>query len=419
VEASPHRPGKAYVSILRYQLDDWQPYAFRTTDHGKSWTRITTGGNGIPADWPVRVVREDPSREGLLYAGTEFGLFISFDDGGQWQAFQQNLPVTPVTDIAVYRKDLSISTMGRGFWILDDLSALHQLASADAGAPARLFQPRDAFRLRYNSFQGESGDPQHPQPGLTLHYSLAQDATAPVLLDILDGEGTVLRSFSSGTAADSGAAPPGGMRTGFGGGPAASRLSNRAGLHRFRWDYTVAGPVGSGARGGRGPWVAPGVYQVRLSVGEWKATQPLRLLIDPRLRADGITEAILIEQSRMSRSIRDLVSNGFATVTRLQTLRRRAAELAAGATPAAAGAKRAGPKLAGVDARLVTAAGRYQTARLADQINFLYNTTLGADQQLGRDVYERFDELGGMLRELIAELNAIVTADLPSLKDMS
>ncbi|MEZ4954659.1 MAG: hypothetical protein R2825_13915 [Saprospiraceae bacterium] len=141
---------------MRYQLGDWQPYIFKTTDFGKSWKRIT---KGIPADYPVRVVREDPDREGLLYAGTEYGLFVSFDDGNQWQPFQQNLPVTPVTDLKVHRKDLVLSTMGRGFWILDDLSALHQSFDKMNASEAMLFKPRDTYRYRYSTFGGIAGLP--------------------------------------------------------------------------------------------------------------------------------------------------------------------------------------------------------------------------------------------------------------------
>ena len=174
VEPSPHRRGKAYVSILRYQLGDWRPYAFRTTDYGKTWTRITTGSNGIPADWPVRVVREDPTREGLLYAGTEYGLFISFDDGAHWQAFQQNLPVTPVTDIAVYRNDLALSTMGRGFWMLDDLSPLHQLTpAAGGGAGASVSAPGRAPAPLFDTPELGPAIRMHPRPGMNIDYSLA------------------------------------------------------------------------------------------------------------------------------------------------------------------------------------------------------------------------------------------------------
>jgi photosystem II stability/assembly factor-like uncharacterized protein len=135
VEPSPHRRGKAYVAVLRYLLGDWQPYIYRTTDYGETWTHLTPGTNGIPADFPTRVVREDPDREGLLYAGTEFGLFVSFDDGAHWQPFQQNLPVTPVTDIKVYRRDLVLSTMGRSFWILHNVTRRVPDAIPHAGLP--------------------------------------------------------------------------------------------------------------------------------------------------------------------------------------------------------------------------------------------------------------------------------------------
>ena len=119
VEPSPHNPAKAYVAVLRYQLDDYAPYIYKTEDYGQTWTLISDGKNGIPADYPTRVVREDPDKKGVLYAGTEFGLFISFDDGKKWHAFESNLPVTPITDIKVHQGDLVMSTMGRGFWILE------------------------------------------------------------------------------------------------------------------------------------------------------------------------------------------------------------------------------------------------------------------------------------------------------------
>ena len=127
IEASPHRKGSAYFATYRYLLGDYQPYFYLTNDYGKTWTRLTDGKNGIPADWPTRVVREDPDREGLLYAGTEFGMFISFDNGAHWQSFQLNLPNVPITDIKVHRKDLVVSTQGRAIWILDNLSSLHQV----------------------------------------------------------------------------------------------------------------------------------------------------------------------------------------------------------------------------------------------------------------------------------------------------
>src|SRR5262245_6556760 len=129
IDPSPPRRGSAYYATYRYLLGDYKPYIYRTDDYGKTWKLLTDGKNGIPADWPTRVVREDPDREGLLYAGTEFGMFVSFDNGGRWQPFQLNLPNVPITDIKVHHKDLVVATQGRAFWILDYLTSLHQLSS--------------------------------------------------------------------------------------------------------------------------------------------------------------------------------------------------------------------------------------------------------------------------------------------------
>jgi hypothetical protein len=204
-----------------------------------------------------------------------------------------------------------------------------------------------------------------------------------------------------------------------------SPLSTTPGLHRFRWDFTLPGPEGSaragaGGEGGggpgraaRGPWVAPGGYQVRLTMGSWTATRPFRILIDPRLPADGITELTLREQLAMSLRARDLVSESRRVVARLVEVRRQAGEAGAGGNDAA---RRALPKLAAIEARLVTAQGRYPTPMLADQIAFLYGMTLAADQKLGRDVSERYVELAAQLAEVKSALEAIVATDLPSLK---
>ena len=151
IDASPHRKGSAYFAIYRYLLGDYQPYIYRTDDYGKTWTRLTTGKNGIPADWPTRVVREDPDRAGLLYAGTEFGMFISFDNGTTWQPFQLNMPATPITDIKVHQKDLVVSTQGRAFWILDNITSLHQASPQITSSDVHLYKPRDGYRTQVSS----------------------------------------------------------------------------------------------------------------------------------------------------------------------------------------------------------------------------------------------------------------------------
>ncbi|HEY6357467.1 MAG TPA: hypothetical protein VIX35_04455, partial [Vicinamibacterales bacterium] len=186
IDPSPRRKGSAYFAVYRYLLGDYQPYLYRTDDYGKSWTRLTDGRNGIPADWPTRVVREDPTREGLLYAGTEFGLFISYDNGGHWQPFQLNLPRVPVTDIKIHDGDLIVSTQGRAFWILDNVSSVEQ-APSPAAAAVRLYKPWDGYRTRVSP----------NLYGPMVEYYLPTVPTGPVVLDILDAKNAVVGSYSS------------------------------------------------------------------------------------------------------------------------------------------------------------------------------------------------------------------------------
>ena len=149
IEPSPHDPAKAMITVLKHKLGDFQPYIFKTIDYGKNWTSLANGKNGIPAGTPTRVVREDPVRKGLLYAGTESGMYVSFDDGNSWQSFQMNLPVVPVTDLKVHQNDLVLSTQGRSFWILDDVTVVHQLADGAAkDKEPWLFKPRDTVRMQ-------------------------------------------------------------------------------------------------------------------------------------------------------------------------------------------------------------------------------------------------------------------------------
>ncbi len=199
IEPSPHRPGTAYVAIYRFLLGDFAPYIYRTDDYGKTWTKLTDGKNGIAADEPTRVVREDPDRAGLLYAGTEFGMYISFDNGAHWQPFQLNLPATPVTDIKFAHKDLVLSTQGRGFWILDNLTPLHQLNDQVSASAAFLFKPREAIRTAGRGGRRARASPIR-RPARQIDYYLASAPAGDITLDILDATGKVVRKFSSAGA---------------------------------------------------------------------------------------------------------------------------------------------------------------------------------------------------------------------------
>ena len=380
VEPSPHEAGKAYFTSLRYQLGDWSPYIYKTTDYGASWTLLTHGENGIPSDQPVRVVREDPIREGLLYAGTEFGLFISFDDGATWHEFQQNLPVTPVTDIKVNQKDLVLSTMGRSFWILDDLTALHQMDAAAMAASAHLFRPRDSYRMRYRPTR-RTDVPYYPGASVIINYHLRSASGAQ--LDILDEQQQIVRSFVSSdtdTDGDTGAAEPD-MATGFFRQGNKPQLRGVAGFHRFRWDMRHEG-VGGGRRSRGGPMVAPGIYTARLTVDDQEYVQEFRILPDPRVEASGITLEDMKAQEELALKVLDM---------------RREAQQMAGRVKKALNSEGTPPdskgKLETLDRELSTQEGRYMTPMLVDQLRYLYGMLDRADQRPGRDAYDRFEEL--------------------------
>src|SRR5688572_30020882 len=195
IDASPRRKGSAYIAVYRYLREhDLEPYIYRTDDYGETWTKLTDGTNGIPKDHPTRVVREDPERDGLLYAGTEFAMFVSFDNGGRWQRLQQNLPETPVTDIRVQRGDLVIATMGRSFWIMDDIAPLRQMA-ATAG---RLTLLRPSQRVRYRRAGGGRGAaPQYPPVALAFDYIVPDGFPGPLTLAISDSRGRLVRAVDT------------------------------------------------------------------------------------------------------------------------------------------------------------------------------------------------------------------------------
>ena len=181
------------MAVQKYRFDDFKPYIYMTNDHGKNWTLLTNGRNGIPANYPVRVVREDPDRKGLLYDGTEFGVFVSFDEGKHWQALQQNLPITPVTDLRVHQQDIVLSTQGRSFWILDDITPLHKLDKELEAKEAHLFQPRPAYKVNDKGvgFLAEYAPKAKPS-GAILHYFLQDKADSEVKVEIIDEQARVV-----------------------------------------------------------------------------------------------------------------------------------------------------------------------------------------------------------------------------------
>ncbi len=405
IEPSPHLPGKAYVAGYRYLLGDFAPYIFKTEDYGQTWTSLTKGTNDIPPDYTTRVVREDPDRPGLLYAGTDFGLFISFDDGQHWQPFQLDLPVTPITDIQIHQKDLVLSTMGRGFWILDNLTPLHQLDADVATAELHLFQPREAYRMRYRVFQRHPGDPEYRPPGALIDFYVAEALEGPFTLDILDAEGELVRRFLHTPAPDSveseTAQPeeaPMHTRESHVGPVPQESLDVTAGHNRFRWNLRYPGTWDKDeTESGNGPLAPPGTYQVRLSHNGTETTQSFSLLIDPRVAENGITQADLEAQWTLNLKIRDAISEAKQLAEDVE------------ATRAAAEEDEDVSELDRLHAALVnTKEGSYPPPVLISQLQYLYGMTSRADQRPGADAYTRYERLKTELEGLKknwAELN--------------
>ena len=284
IEPSHFSADVAYISVDRHRLDDDAPYIYRTTDGGKSWTRID---NGIPADSFVNVVREDPVRKGLLYAGTEKGMYVSFDDGAHWQALQQNLPSTSVRDIDVHQDDLVIATHGRGFWIMDNVTALRQMDNASSKA-VTLFKPADAYRVRRPLFTGTpmpKDEPlaANPPEGATIDYALPDHVKGPVTLTIYDAQHNKVHSFSS-----DGKPPmldPAKLEYAPEWVHIPTALLTTSGMHRFVWNlhYASKGEAQSRRRAKDGVWAPPGNYTVELTVNGRSYKQPLVVKPDPRV----------------------------------------------------------------------------------------------------------------------------------------
>jgi photosystem II stability/assembly factor-like uncharacterized protein len=285
VEASHFDERTAYLAVDRHRLDDDRPYVYVTHDSGRTWRTAT---NGIGAGSHVWVVREDPSRRGLLYAGTETGVYVSFDDGAAWQSLRLNMPVASVHDISVRDDDLAIATHGRAFWILDDVTPLRQLA-ANPSPGARLFAPRDAVRTRPYNDEAESSPPEvpmgeNPPYGAPIDYVVPAGERGSVGLVIADASGRIVRAWSSTDAVTT--TDPGTVDY-----PAywlvpATRPAAEPGMHRFVWDlHAASNATGRRRRGGAGPYVPPGRYTVHLTVAGRTVTQPLLLRRDPRVRA--------------------------------------------------------------------------------------------------------------------------------------
>ena len=286
IEASHFDVGTAYIAIDRHRLDDRKPYIYRTHDGGKTWQAIMTG---IRDGDFVNAVREDPKRRGLLYAATELGVYVSFDDGDHWQSLQMNLPRTSVRDIDVHGDDLVIATHGRGFWVLDDISSLRQMDASLSRSATRLFAPSTTIRVRPAGFTGtplpkDEPTAVNPPFGARLDYMLANAAKQPVLLTIYDANGQVVRRYSSADKAPKHDPATAGIAPEWFVTP--TTLATTPGLHRFIWPlrYPALPALADGNAYVDGTWAPPGRYIVELSIDGQSYKQPLTIVPDPRVK---------------------------------------------------------------------------------------------------------------------------------------
>jgi hypothetical protein len=351
IEASPNTPGTAYAAVKRYLLDDRAPYIYRTHDYGQTWTKIV---DGIRADAYVHAVREDPERDGLLYAGTEHGVYISFDDGDHWRSLSLNLPDVQVPDLVVEDNDLVIATHGRSMYVLDDIGPIRQYGAQVASAPVHLFAPHDAIR---GLSQG------------VIQYALAEPADT-VTIEILDAKGQVIRTLMGGHRDSTAADDDGDSTERMPGTPSGCDESRRGrqrgpsgerGLNRFEWDLRYPGAVAFpcmimwGASPQRGPKAVPGEYRVRLTANGVTQTQPLTVTIDPRLKH--VTVQDLAEQFALAVKIRDRVSDANNAVIRIRDVRAQVQD-----------------RMEKADDRRITSAGRSLVEKLTEAEEALYQT---------------------------------------------
>ena len=458
IDASRYAAGTVYVAANRYQMDDMRPYLLKSTDYGKTWTLITTG---LPSTEFTRVLREDPVRRGLLYAGTERGVWVSFDDGGHWQSLQRNLPIVPVHDLAVKDNDLVVATHGRAFWILDDVTPLRQMSSAVASAPAHLFTPAVAYRVSWSAGFDPGDAAAHPSgknppSGVYIYYSLAH-ANQDVALEIRDAKGALIRHLTSrldsiglvdslhadsvkaafrdslhrvaapGDTSWKTASPPTAEVSGEDAPrrpPRPQRVPNHQGLNVLVWDMRYpdaswftnlimwAGSV-------RGPLAPPGNYTVTLLVGDTKETKPFVLKKDPRSPA---TQADLDQQFALLIKIRDTLTAANDAVKTIRNVRWQINDRMSSAPDEF---KKAAPAvldtLGAIEAQIYQVKNRSgqdplnYPIRLNNKIAALSGTVASADRRPTQPSYAVYRKLSAQLAKQLTALDAVLRTELPKL----
>jgi len=427
IDASTFDAGTAYVAVTAYKLDDFHPYLFKTNDYGKTWTKIV---NGIPDRHFTRVVKEDPNHRGLLIAGTEFGLYISFDDGANWKSFQLNLPIVPIADVAFHKREqeLVVATQGRSFYILDDMPLLYQNTPAVQTEDAHLFKPKDAYRIGGGRGFGGGGRGgggaigENPPSGAVVGYWLKARPQGEVKLEILDSAGKPVNEFSS-RAPEPPPPAEGGENNAFGGrgGGAPARVSAQAGMNRFTWnmrypDATTFPGIILWAGSMTGPLAAPGSYQVRLTVDGKTQTQSFAIKKDPRLDT---TPEDYAKQLTLALQIRDKLSETNEGVIRIRELRKQLDEYAKRDDKGVADAAKALiAKLTAVEEELYQTKNRASEdplnypIKLNNKLAYVMGVVESSDNQPTAQSYMVYEDVATKANGELKTLNALMTTDL-------
>ncbi|HTS64764.1 MAG TPA: hypothetical protein VMH28_22225 [Candidatus Acidoferrales bacterium] len=426
IDASPHDAGTAYVAATNYQQDDFRPYLYKTADYGKTWKKIVSG---IPENAFTRVVREDPNKKGLLAAGTEIGLFLSFDEGESWRSFQLNLPVTPITDLQFHKRDqeLVIGTEGRSFWILDDVPMLYQLHGFDSNATAtRLFQPKDTYRFgggRGFGGGGRGAGPavgENPPGGAQVMFWLKNRPQGEVTLEFLDSAGKSINKFTTREQPRP-QAPAGEEEDNpFRGAPPA-RLTANAGLNRFTWNLRYTDAVTFPgmilwAGSTSGPRVSPGKYTAKLTVDGQSQSQGFEVKKDPRLDT---TPEDYAKQLSLSLQVRDKLSETNDAVIRIRELRKQLDEYARRDSKKVADAAKAlSAKLTAVEENLYQTKNRASEdplnypIKLNNKLAHVLGVVQSSDNAPTQQSYMVYEDLATQVNAELKKLDVLLTADL-------
>ena len=415
IEPSTFDAATAYIAADRHELDDFKPYIYKTENYGKSWKKIT---NGLPENTFVRVVREDPKREGLLYAGTETGVFVSFDEGLNWQPLQLNLPVVPIHDMVVKENDLIVATHGRSFWILDDLTPLHQITDRVEKSEFYLFKPRDAYRMRGWGWPRPNVG-QNPPSGSVIYYYLKEKPKEKIVLEFMDREGNVIKEYASqpGEAARAGRF--------------SRQLPMQAGMNRFVWNmrYPDAERVpGAILWGGMlsGPVAVPGIYTVKFTVGDKSMTQTWSWKKDPRLPT---TQEEFKEQFDFLIEIRDKVTEINRAIIRLRDIKGQLDTLTSKVKDHENGeriiqaARRLRTKLTSVEDVLIQSKSKSgqdplnYPILLDNKIAALASVAASGDSRPTEQSYEVFKDLSAQADEQLVRLKSVIEKDLPDFNE--